>query len=120
MKILLGGLLALSLALNIFLWSRLSRQRWYGSIEKMIQFGRECGTNTNWRGRVPRWRADAYSEALRELSGDDRNGFWTRPGVWTDVRAAFERFFELNPDQVGWRHDYARYAFRCEQWQEFL
>ena len=36
------------------------------------------------------------------------------------MRAAFERFFELNPDQVGWRHDYARYAFRCEQWQEFL
>src|SRR5438552_6813211 len=38
------------------------RPRWYGSIEKMIQFGRECGTNTNWRGRVPLWRADAYSE----------------------------------------------------------
>ncbi len=96
------------------------RPRWYGSIEEMIQFGRECGTNTNWRGRVPLWRALVYDEVLRELPRDGRNGFWTRPSVWSDVRAAFERFFQLNPDQVSWRHNYARYAFQCEQWQEFL
>jgi hypothetical protein len=48
----------------------------------------------------------------------ERREYWKRPGVWADVKASFERFFELNPDAVGWRHDYARCAYWCEQWDD--
>ena len=40
--------------------------------------------------------------------------------MWEDVRDSFERFFELNPDARGWRHDYALYAYKCGQFDKFL
>jgi hypothetical protein len=30
-----------------------------------------------------------------------------------------ERFFELNPHENGWRHNLARHAYRCGQWEAF-
>jgi hypothetical protein len=26
----------------------------------------------------------------------------------------------LNPDAVGWRHDYAMAAYKCEKWEDVL
>jgi hypothetical protein len=36
--------------------------------------------------------------------------------VWRDIKSAFEKFFLLNPDAVSWRHNYARFAYWCENW----
>lgn len=33
-----------------------------------------------------------------------------------DIKRSFEKFFELNPKAISWRHNYARYAYWCEQW----
>jgi len=43
---------------------------------------------------------------------------WKRPEVWTDIKAAFEKFFKLNPTETSWRHNYALYAYRAEQWND--
>ncbi len=35
-----------------------------------------------------------------------------------DIKASFERFFELNPGATGYYHNYALYAYRAEQWDK--
>ena len=96
------------------------RPRWYGSIKKMIDFGRECTTNTNYTGSVRLMLADAHYEASREIQDDgQRKAYWMGTNVWPDIQFMFEHFFKLYPEEVGYRHKYARYAVRCEQWQEF-
>ncbi len=96
------------------------RPRWYGSIDEMIQFGRECTLNTNYAGSVRLLLADAHYEASRELQDESaREAYWKRTNVWPDIQLAFSQFFKLYPKEVGYRHNYARYAAWCGQWQEF-
>lgn len=97
------------------------RPRWYGSIKEMIDFGRECTTNTNWADSVRLMLADAHYEASREIQDDrKRASYWRQTNVWSDVQFAFEQFFKQYPDAVDYRHNYARYAALCGKWQEFL
>jgi hypothetical protein len=37
--------------------------------------------------------------------------------VWSDLQAAFEKFFKLNPEATGWHHNYFWYAYACKQWE---
>jgi len=87
----------------------------------MIDFGRECTANTNWSGGVRLMLADAHYEASREIQDkEERAAYWKQPNVWKDVTFAYEQFFKLYPQEVGYRYNYAMYASRCGQWQEFL
>jgi len=52
------------------------------------------------------------------FAGDEAKAYWKRPNVWEDGKASYETFFKRNPDTVGYRKYYARYAYRCEQWDE--
>ncbi len=97
------------------------RPRWYGSMKEMVSFGRECTLNTNYSGTVRLMLADAHYEAVRELrDAAAQVEYWKRPSVWADIRLTFEQFFKLYPEEDGYRHNYARYAVWCEQWQSFL
>jgi hypothetical protein len=96
------------------------RPRWYGNRKEMIDFGRSCSSNTNWRGPVRLLLADAHFEASREIQNDEeRANYWLQPAVWADVKTTFEQFFKLYPEEVGYRHNYARYAVWCRQMQVF-
>ena len=96
------------------------RPRWYGSIEEMIDFGRACTGNTNFAGPARLMLADAHLEASREIHDDEKRAvYWKQPNVWQDIQKAFIQFFWLYPQEVGYRHNYARYAVLCDQWQEF-
>jgi hypothetical protein len=48
----------------------------------------------------------------------DQKKYWKDPEVWADIKSSFEKFFQLYPNETGWRHNYARYAYRCEQWDD--
>jgi hypothetical protein len=50
-------------------------------------------------------------ETKRRLIGNDQT-------FGKDGKASYETFFKRNPDTVGYRKYYARYAYRCEQWDE--
>ncbi len=92
---------------------------WYGLREAMLAFGKECVASTNWGGNVPLILCEAHWDYSYFLKQDaEREGYWKRPDVWPDIKAAFERFFQLNPGEIGGRHQYAWYAYRCEQWAE--
>lgn len=92
--------------------------QWYGSRQAMLAFGRECVTSTNWGGEVPLILVDAHS--ARTLSPEQCREYWLLPGVWPDIKAAYEKYARLNPDLTRFRYPYAAYAFRCHQWRAFL
>ena len=46
--------------------------------------------------------------------------YWQRPQIWQDIHAAYEKFFKLSPEAAGWRQNYARDAYLCGHYAEFL
>lgn len=94
--------------------------KWHGSREDLLAFGRECAQSTKWGGHVPLILLDAHIKINNYNDRDERMNYWKQPDVWPDLKSAFDRFFELNPDEVSWHHNYAWYAYACGQWDEFL
>jgi peroxiredoxin len=91
--------------------------KWHGSQEAMFAFAWECVESTNWGGRVPLILLDAHIEIPRYyLEPSEQTNYWRRPEVWPDIKEAFDKFFQLNPAATGWYHNYAWYAYLCEQW----
>jgi hypothetical protein len=97
---------------------RYLRPEWYGSRDEMLAFGREC-VATNWGGRVPLILLEAHRAYVESLPREDAAMYWQQPDVWADVQAAYEKFFQVNPDDKKDRYYYAQYAFVCGQWQAF-
>jgi hypothetical protein len=89
--------------------------RWFGSRQAMIEFGRECASSEKWGGTVPLILADAH-DTYNRFDGAPDGSYWKGKDVWPDIKTSFEKFFGRNPKAVSWRHNYARYAYWCEQW----
>ena len=94
--------------------------RWYGSEERCLEFSRECVRNTNWFGEVPLVLANTHGSLAAWYHLAESPDYWQRPQVWPDIQASYERFFQLNPYAVGYRHNYARDAYLCGHYAEFL
>jgi hypothetical protein len=92
--------------------------KWHGSEEAMLEFAGECLNSEQWGGHVPLIILDVHDLISQSLGHEARKNYWKRPEVWTDVNPAFEKFFRLNPQETGWHHNYALYAYRAEQWTE--
>jgi hypothetical protein len=71
-----------------------------------------------WGGQVPLILIDAHEAASKYLAESERAEYWKRPEVWPDIQAAFEKFFQVNPDATGWYYNYTWYANLCEQWDK--
>jgi hypothetical protein len=70
---------------------------------------------------VPLILADVHDAIQSQYIDDsEKTNYWKQADVWPDIKSSFDRFFELNPDAVSWRHNYALYAYKCGQWDEFL
>ncbi|SRR6266568_1227965 len=94
--------------------------RWYGSDEETLDLGRACVASTNWGGHVPLVLVDTHHSLARYYKKADSPEYWQRPEVWKDVQSSYDKFFRANLDAVGWRHDYARDAYLCGRYAEFL
>jgi hypothetical protein len=95
--------------------------KWHGSEEELRKFGWECIRDPNWKGNVPLIMWDVHIALANWYQKNGRSSeaeYWMLPGVWEEVRASFERFFELNPEEIGWRHDYAMAAYKSEAWDD--
>jgi hypothetical protein len=94
--------------------------RWYGSEATALEFARSCVASTNWGGTVPLVLRQLHYSLARFYNQAESPAYWRKPEVWADVKSAFERFYQLNPEDVGYRHDYAYDAYLCGQYAEFL
>jgi hypothetical protein len=94
--------------------------QWYGSRADMIEFGRQCVQSDVWGGDVPLILMDAHYDYARYLPQEQQDDYWRQPDVWPDVKAAYDKFFQLNPAAKNLHNNYARYAYLCGQWKVFL
>jgi len=92
--------------------------KWYGSDEDQLAFGRECVQSKKWGGQVPLILVDAHVWINARLDKSEQAAYWKRTDVWADIQSAYDRFFELNPDAIGYYHNYAWYACHAEQWDK--
>ena len=94
--------------------------KWLGSAQEVLQFGTECVASTRWKGKVPVILAGIHDSLCGYLDENDQPRYWQDPAVWKDLQRSYERFFELNPKNVSYRHNYARHAYLCGKYQTFL
>jgi hypothetical protein len=94
--------------------------RWYGSEAATLQFGRSCVTSDKWGGTVPLVLPDLHRSLANYYNLSNSPTYWHRPQVWEDVQSSYEKFFKLNPEAAGWRHNYGRDAYNCGQYSVFL
>lgn len=99
-------------------WSKMNYldPKWYGSNEEMLAFGHECVQSTKWGGHIPLMLVLAHNTINLKLEGAAKTNYWKQPEVWSDLQSAYDRFFELNPEETQLYRDYARFAYRAEQW----
>jgi len=90
--------------------------KWYGSDEDQLAFGRECEASTKWGGHVPLILVLAHNTINTRLQGARKANYWKQPEVWTDMKHAYDKFFQLNPEETYLYSDYAFHAFEAEQW----
>lgn len=92
------------------------RPRWHGNYEAMMAFGRECVQHPRWR--VPLTMVVALENIADDFSKEQAEAFWWRPDVWADVKAAYERYFELFPNDTEERGRYFKAAYRSRAWKD--
>jgi hypothetical protein len=89
--------------------------KWHGSYAEQHAFARECVRNKKWRGNVPLIMTDYYDDVAS--ASREGKAIFKKQEVWEDIHAAMERFFELNPLEEGWHHNYFWYAYMADQWE---
>jgi hypothetical protein len=85
---------------------------YYGSPGDILKFGRECAATTRWTGNVPLVLPEAHAATAFD------EDYWKDPAVWIEIKSCFEKFFAANPQNKVCRQNYARFAYRCEQWDD--
>lgn len=94
--------------------------RWYGSETKALAFARSCVASDRWGGEVPLVLANLHHSLANYANLSNSPAYWHRPHVWRDIQSSYQKLFRLNPDAVGWRHDFALDAYDCGQYAVFL
>lgn len=93
--------------------------RWHGDEDDALEFAREVVANPKWGGETPLVLPRLHA-SLRAYYNIDPKKYYSDPAVWADIQSAYKKFFGQNPDADAHRHDYARDAYRCGQYQLFL
>ncbi len=92
--------------------------KWYGSDEEALAFARECVQSTKWGGHVPLTLVLAHNDIDLRLTGAAKTEYWKQPEVWVDIKNAYNRFIELNPQETYVYNGYALHAYQAEQWDD--
>ena len=92
--------------------------RWYGSERECLAEARDILKSDQFTGTVPLTLYYTH-ESLAGYFNTNRPDYWTEPHVWKDIKASFDRYFQLNGDDTSYRHNYVLCAWRCHQWKTF-
>jgi hypothetical protein len=90
--------------------------KWHGSPEEMVEFGRECLRGGNWKARLPLILAEAH-EAISVYNRANPDAYFARPGVWEDIRSAYEPYLKAYPKATYDRSKFTMLACQCGQWE---
>jgi hypothetical protein len=91
--------------------------KWHGGAEPMLEFGRELLKGGNWGALLPFQLVDAHL-TLAGYEKDKSGAYWSRPGVWEDLKSVYDAALAHDPKNDYWRSFYAKLACRCGQFAE--
>ena len=94
--------------------------RWYGSSEESLGYARSVVKSETLGGRAPLVLPNTHWSLAKYHSKNNSPAYWHNPSVWNDIKTAYEKYFQLNPKQVGWNQEYARDAYTCGKYDVFL
>jgi hypothetical protein len=89
--------------------------KWHGSREEQHDFARQCMESKKWGGRVPLIMMDFHNDEAADLRRG-KEVYFGQEAVFREVQTALDRFFELNPEETGWHHNYFWYAYCAKRW----
>lgn len=94
--------------------------KWHGSIEEVLEFGRECAKRGNWETLEPlmlieaHWTASKYFGDRKVHSAYFASG---DPRIWEEIQSVYEPLLKRVPNSLYHRTRYARFAVWCKQWK---
>jgi hypothetical protein len=89
--------------------------KWHGSWKAQHDFAWNCVESSKWGGHVPLIMLDFHDDYARNLRVN-KERYFRQERVFREVQAALDRFFELNPEETGWHHNYFWYAWCAKRW----
>ena len=90
--------------------------KWHGSVEEMLEFGRECRDGENWLGGIPLKLTDVH-ERLAEMS-EDRVAYLSHEEVWAEVSEVYETYLKMYPPVNGTRARFVKLCVETGHWKE--
>jgi hypothetical protein len=89
--------------------------KWGGSMQDMLEFGRQCLREANWSTQIPFILIEAHIRLAQDAS--DIDAYYQSPNVWDDIRSVYDTYLQKYPDSKWARSGYAKWACTCGQWQ---
>jgi hypothetical protein len=79
--------------------------RWYGSVEDIVSFGKECVKTGNWAARIPM----IFPTSIAEASDQDST-LYSRDDIWQPLEEVYREYLSHYPDSVNYRTWFAKHA----------
>jgi len=80
--------------------------RWYGSVEDIISFGKECVKTGNWAAKIPM----IFPTGIAEASDQDPT-LYSRDDIWQPLEIVYREYLSRYPDSVNYRTFFAKHAY---------
>ncbi len=95
--------------------------RWHGSVEELLQFGRQCLLTGNYDAGLPFilvhiHQTLSYRNVQGQLMNKQDPNYYARPGVWEDIVAVCEGKLKRHPKDRLTHAYYGRAAVSAGRW----
>jgi hypothetical protein len=90
--------------------------KWHGNSEDLLQFARACRATHNYRSRMSLAIAEAHERLAVYAQAPGK--YLGKPEICDEIRAAYESYLALFPDDRQQRTRYAYDAARAEKWTD--
>ena len=97
--------------------------KWYGSVEDMVSFGRQCAATGNWEAGLPMILVDAHRDAAHYTEGGYSSRLKTiylrsDAAVWHDIDSVLSQAMERGPRSDFRKLRFAQLAAWSHHWAE--
>ena len=79
--------------------------RWYGSVEDLVSFGKECMKTGNWVAKIPM----IFPASIAEASDQDST-LYSRDDIWKPLEEVYTEYLSHYPQSVNYRTWFAKHA----------
>ena len=91
------------------------QERWFGSDEELLAFGRQMLAQGHWEARVSMVLLDAHHRV--QIGPPKKVGYHARPDVCRDYAAVYDGLLARYPEAWGDRNRYLQRLVECQDWE---